>query len=61
MYLDDSIVYDCTHPEHVSTIRAFLMRLRQHNLKFSPSNARINATNIDFLGHTMSLSGVQPD
>ena len=40
---------------------AFFSRLRQYNLKLSPSKARIGATQANFLGHTISPAGVSPD
>ena len=60
-YLDDVIVFDAGPSDHIPTIRAFFQRLRQYNLKLSPSKARLGATNADFLGHTISPAGVSPN
>ena len=46
---------------HVTTIRAPFERLRKHNLKLSPSKARLGATHTDFLGHSISSTGVRPN
>ena len=35
--------------------------MRKHNLKLSPSKAKIGATDVDFLGHTISPAGVRPN
>ena len=42
-------------------MRAFLERLRHHDLKLSPSKATIGTTKADFLGHTISPEGVLPN
>ena len=60
-YLDDVIVFDSDPWTHVKTIRALLERLRKHNLKLSPSKARLGATDADFLGHSISPAGVRPN
>ena len=61
MYLDDAIAHDVDPSSHVRTIRGFLSRLEEHNLKLAPSKARIGATTISFLGHSVSGSGLRPD
>ena len=49
-YLDDVIVFDYDPVAHCRTIRALFERLRKHNLKLSPSNARLGATDANFIG-----------
>ena len=41
-------------------MRALFERLRKHNLRFSPSKARLGATDADFLDHSISPAGVRP-
>ena len=60
-YLDDVIVFDPDPAAHVLNIRAFFKQLRKHNLKLSPSKAKIGATEADFLGHTISPAGIKPN
>ncbi|CAB1100851.1 unnamed protein product [Ectocarpus sp. CCAP 1310/34] len=60
-YLDDLIVFDATLAAHVATIRSLFERLRTHNLKLTPPNATIGATEAEFLGHTISPDGVRPN
>ena len=43
-YLDDVIVFDSDPIAHVQTIHSLVERLRKHNIKFSPSKARLGAT-----------------
>ena len=60
-YLDDVIVFDFDPTALFKTMRALFERLRLHNLKFSPSKARLGATDADFLGHSISPAGVRPN
>ena len=60
-YLDDVIVFDSDPSIHVKTIRALFERLRKHNLKLSPSKARLGATDADFLSHSILPAGVRPN
>ena len=60
-YLDDVIVFDSDPVTHVRTIRPLFERLREHNLKLSPSKARLSATDANFLGHYISPAGLRPN
>ena len=60
-YLHDVIVFDSDPTAHVKTMRTLFERLREHNLNFSPSKARLGATDADFLGRSFSLAGVRPN
>ena len=60
-YLDDVIVFDSDPITHVQTIRSLFERLREHNLKLSPSKARLGATDANFLGHSISPAGLRPN
>ena len=60
-YLNDVIVFDPDPDTHVDNIRSLFERLRKHNLKLSPSKAKLGATDADFLGHTISSAGVSPN
>lgn len=41
--------------------RPLFERLRKHNLKFSPSKARLGPTDANFLGHPISPAGLPPN
>ena len=58
-YLDDVIVFDSDPIAHVKTIRSLFERLRENDVKFSPSKARLGATNMNFLGHFISPAGLR--
>ena len=60
-YLGDVIVFDSDPVAHVWTILSLSERLRKHNLKLSPSNARLGATEASFLGHSISPAGLRPN
>ena len=60
-YLDDVIVLASDLIAHIRTIRSLFVRLREHNLKLSPSKARLGATDANFLGHSISPAGLRPN
>ena len=60
-YLDDVIVFDPDPSAHVPTITGPFKQLRKHNLKRSPSKAKIGATVADFSSHTISPAGIRPN
>ena len=57
----DVIVFDSDPIAHIETIRSLFERLREHNLKLSPSKARLGATDANFLGHSISPAGLRPN
>ena len=59
-YLDDVVVFDPDPGAHVLNFKELFKKLRKHNLKLSPSKAKIGATDADFLGHTISPAGIRP-
>ena len=52
-YLDYVIGFDSDPTAHVKIMRTILERLPKQNLKFSPSKARLGATDGDFQGHSI--------
>ena len=60
-YLYNVIVFECDPTAHAKTMRALFECLRKHDLKLSPSKARMRATYDDFLGHSISPAGVRPN
>ena len=58
-YLDDVIVFDPDPSAHVLTITRLFKQLRKHNLKLSPSKAKIGATNADLQGTGDTMTGVR--
>ena len=60
-YLDDVIVFDSDPVAYVRTIFSLFERLRKHNLKLSPSKARLGATDANFLGQSISPADLRPN
>ena len=60
-YLEDVIVIDSDPIAHVQAILSLFERLRKHNLKLSPSKARLGATDANSLGHSISPAGLRPN
>ena len=58
-YLGDEIVFGSDPTAHVKTMRTLFERQCKHN-QFSPSKARLGATDADFLGQSISPAGVRP-
>ena len=54
-------LFDSDSIAHVQTIRSLFERLRKHNLKLSPSKARLGATDANFLGHSISRASLRPN
>ena len=55
-------MFDSDPVAHVRTIRSLFERLRKHiHLKLSPSNARLSATDANFLGRSISPAGLRPN
>jgi len=59
-YLDDVIVFAKTQQELLERLDLVFTRLRQNGLKIKPSKCVLFRTEIKFLGHLVTASGVQP-
>ena len=60
MYLDDVIVYSKTEEEHLVHLRAILEQFMEHSLKLKPSKCNFFCTEISYLGHKVSMAGMEP-
>ena len=54
-------MFDSDPSTHVETIYALFQRLRKHNVKLSPSKARLGTTDADLSGHSIPPAGVRPN
>jgi len=59
-YLDDVIVFGRTQKKLLDRLDKVLQRLHEHGLKVKPSKCVLLKTEIKFLGHLVTASGVQP-
>ena len=60
-FFDDVIVFDFDPIVHVKTIRSLFERFRKHKLQLSTSKERLGATDANFLGHSISPTGLRPN
>jgi len=59
-YLDDIIIYGHTPQELLDRMRTVLDRLRSVGLKVKPSKCVLFKTEIQYLGHLVSATGINP-
>ena len=59
-YLDDIIVYADTPEQLIERLDTIFTRLRAHGLKAKASKCVLFKAPIDFLGHTVSAEGIEP-
>jgi len=59
-YLDDIIVYAETPQELIERLDVIFTRLHAHGLKAKASKCVLFKSPIDFLGHTVSAEGIEP-
>ena len=58
--LDDVIIYSKTEEEHLVRLRAVLEWFMEHGLKLKPSKCNFFHTEISYLGHKVSVAGMEP-
>ncbi|XP_048511338.1 uncharacterized protein LOC125500979 [Athalia rosae] len=61
VYLDDIVVYSANLQQHGYQVRRLLTRLRKHGLKLQTDKCEFLRTEVTYLGHTLSVDGVQPN
>ena len=54
VYIDDVVLADRTHREHLETLRKVFERFRKYNLKCRLSKLQIGAAEINYLGYNIS-------
>lgn len=59
VFFDDILVYSRNLEEHKGHLRKVLNTLRQHQLYVKRSKCRFACTEIDYLGHLISVQGVR--
>lgn len=57
--MDDIIVFGRTFQEHLGHLDKVLMKLLWANLKVKPVKCNLFATQVQYLGHIISLKGVK--
>ena len=61
VYLDDIVIYAKSLADHNGKLREILDRLRTHQLKLQPDKCEFLRTEVNYLGHQITESGVRPD
>lgn len=61
LYLDDIIVMSADLQGHISRLTEVLERLKQAGLKLKPSKCTLMQTQVKYLGHVVSSTGVATD
>ena len=61
VYMDDILIFSCTKEEHVVHVRMVLETLRHHKLYAKASKCQFGRSEVAFLGHVISHSGVAMD
>ena len=60
IYLDDVIVYSKTEDEHLVRLHTILERFMENSLKLKPSKCNFFHMEINYLGHKVSMAGMEP-
>ncbi|KAK7095824.1 hypothetical protein V1264_005189 [Littorina saxatilis] len=60
-FMVDVVVSGDSEAEHDERLRQVLERVRQAGLKVNKEKCEFRKTKLDFLGHTISQDGIQPD
>ncbi|MBM6549262.1 reverse transcriptase domain-containing protein [Streptococcus dysgalactiae] len=60
VYLDDILIASSSPEEHMVHLRSLFDRLVKHGVTINPDKCQLGQSNIEFLGHNFSASGIQP-
>lgn len=61
VYLDDVIVFSKTFEEHLKRLDDVLRRIKDAGLKLKPSKCSFIQSRVSFLGHVVSVNGLETD
>lgn len=61
LFLDDIIIFSTSFEEHLQRLKLVLTRLQNNNLKLKLSKCHFFRTEVKYLGHVVSASGVATD
>jgi len=61
VYLDDILIYSETLTDHSNHVKAVLARLKEHDLYAKLEKCQFSVNSVEFLGYTISSSGIGMD
>ena len=61
IFVDDILLVSKTFDEHVRNLRTIFHKFRQANMSLNLDKCELIKPSIQFLGHIISSSGIQPD
>ena len=61
IFVDDILVISKTFEEHINNLGIIFHKFRQANMSLNLNKCEFLKTSIQFLGHIISSSGIQPD
>lgn len=61
VYIDDIIITGCSEAHHVANLEDVFAICRKSNLKINPEKCQFFRSQVTFLGHICSNSGILPD
>ena len=61
VYLDDILVHSSSLEDHNSRLKLLLDHLNEYNVYLNAKKCVFNVSVINFLGHTLSAKGIQPN
>lgn len=59
-YLDDILIFSNSVEAHLHHLKLVFDRLRDHGLLLNVDKCTMGVTNLDFLGHNISIQGISP-
>jgi len=61
VYIDDIVIIGKDFDEHARNVEQVFQRLRQAGLKLTPTKCSLFQEKVAFLGHVVSVWGIEPD
>jgi len=59
VYLDDIIIWSSSLQEHIKNVNIILAALRKAGVYINPKKTVLFSTDVEFLGHRVSLAGIE--